>query len=95
MRQQQENPRMPPSLEQPPFEFRKKRVVTNRKCPFLTAGWKDVDYKDIDTLKRFISERGKLLPRRVTGASARFQRLVSNAVKRARYIGLLPFVSED
>lgn len=91
---QQENFRSQ-QMEPPPFEPRKKRIVINKKCPFLSAGWKDVDYKDIDTLKRFISERGKLLPRRVTGASARFQRLVSTAVKRARYMGLLPFVSEE
>jgi small subunit ribosomal protein S18 len=61
----------------------------------MTAGWKTIDYKDIDTLKRFITERGKILPRRITGVSARFQRLLNIAVKRARYIGLLPFVAEE
>ncbi len=68
---------------------------SSKRCPFMTAGWKTIDYKDIDTLKRFITERGKILPRRITGVSARFQRLLNIAVKRARYIGLLPFVAEE
>jgi small subunit ribosomal protein S18 len=67
----------------------------SKRCPFMAAGWKSIDYKDIDTLKRFITERGKILPRRITGVSARFQRILNIAVKRARYIGLLPFVSEE
>ena len=73
-------------------EFRKKRGKT---CPFKAAGWKGVDYKDVETLKRFITEKGKILPRRVTGISAKFQRYLATAIKRARYIGLLPFVGED
>lgn len=79
-------------------EFRKIRGSKNRsskRCPFMAAGWKTIDYKDIETIKRFITERGKILPRRITGVSARFQRLLNIAVKRARYIGLLPFVSEE
>jgi small subunit ribosomal protein S18 len=74
------------------LEPRKKR---ERSCPFMAAGWKSVDYKDVDTLKRFMTERGKILPRRVTGVSARFQRYLTTAIKQARYIGLLPFVSKD
>lgn len=76
------------------FESRKRRPI-NKNCPFKAAGWKSVDYKDVETLKRFITERGKILPRRITGVSAFFQRELTNAIKRARYIGLLPFVSED
>lgn len=72
---------------------RRKRF--NKRCPFVSAGWKTVDYKDVETLKRFITERGKILPRRITGVSSYFQKLVTTAVKRARYIGLLPFVGED
>jgi small subunit ribosomal protein S18 len=75
------------------FETRKRRV--QKHCPFKAAGFKDVDYKDIDTLKRFITERGKILPRRITGASAHFQRRLATAIKQARYIALLPFVAED
>ncbi|MDD6407619.1 MAG: 30S ribosomal protein S18, partial [Lactobacillus equicursoris] len=63
---------------------------------FIAANHIDyVDYKDVDLLKRFISERGKILPRRVTGTSAKNQRKVANAIKRARIMGLLPFVAED
>jgi small subunit ribosomal protein S18 len=61
----------------------------------MAAGWKKIDYKDIETIRRFITEKGKILPRRITGVSAKFQRLLAQAVKQARYIGILPFVSED
>ena len=67
-----------------------------RKVDFIAANHIDyVDYKDVDLLKRFISERGKILPRRVTGTSAKNQRKVANAIKRALIMGLLPFVAED
>lgn len=67
-----------------------------RKVDYIAANYIDyVDYKDVDLLKRFISERGKILPRRVTGTSAKNQRKVANAIKRARIMGLLPFVAED
>lgn len=67
-----------------------------RKVDYIAANHIDyVDYKDVDLLKRFISEKGKILPRRVTGTSAKNQRKVANAIKRARIMGLLPFVAED
>ena len=67
-----------------------------RKVDFIAANHIDyIDYKDIDLLKRFISERGKILPRRVTGTSAKNQRKLTVAIKRARVMGLLPFVAED
>ena len=67
-----------------------------RKVDYIAANHIDyVDYKDVDLLKRFISERGKILPRRVTGTSAKNQRKVANAIKRARIMGLLLFVAED
>lgn len=80
-----------------PVESRKIRSSkrSSKRCPFMAAGWKTIDYKDIETLKRFITDRGKILPRRITGVSARFQRLLNIAIKRARYIGLLPFVAEE
>lgn len=66
-----------------------------RKVDYIAANHIDyVDYRDVDLLKRFISERGKILPRRVTGTSAKNQRKVANAIKRARIMGLLPFVAE-
>ena len=73
-------------------EHRRKRF--NKKCPFVSAGWKTIDYKDVDTLKKFVTERGKILPRRITGTCAKHQREVANAIKRARSISLLPFVAD-
>lgn len=66
------------------FGHRKKKV-----CIMCTG--KDVNYKDIDTLKRFVNDRGKIVPRRVTGNCARHQRHIAREIKRARAIGLLPF----
>lgn len=53
-----------------------------------------VDYKDVELLKRFINEQGKILPRRITGVSGKFQRQLTRAVKRARHLSLLPFVAD-
>ncbi len=67
-----------------------------RKVCYFDANHLDiVDYKDIELLKKFISERGKILPRRVTGTCAKHQRKLTIAIKRARIMGLLPFVSEE
>ena len=67
-----------------------------KKVDFIAANKIEVvDYKDTELLKRFISERGKILPRRVTGTGAKNQRKITVAIKRARIMGLLPFVSED
>jgi small subunit ribosomal protein S18 len=71
------------------------RSRKRKRCPFVTAGIRAIDYKDTETLERFITDRGKILPRRVTGVSAHFQRLLTIAVKRARHMALLPFVAED
>ena len=68
--------------------FFKKKV-----CKFCIQKLK-IDYKDADTLRRFITERGKILPRRITGTCAKHQRAVALAIKRARIIALLPFVAE-
>ena len=65
--------------------FRKKKKV----CYMCTG--KDINYKDVETLKRYINEKGKILPRRVTGACAKHQRYIAGQIKRARAIGLLPF----
>lgn len=66
-----------------------------KQCPFTLAGIKYIDYKDLDTLTQFITERGKIMPRRITGVSCYYQRLLAKAVKRARHMALLPFVAED
>jgi small subunit ribosomal protein S18 len=54
----------------------------------------DVDYKDLDTLRQFIGETGKIVPSRITGASAKFQRMLAKEVKRARYLALLPYTDQ-
>ena len=54
-----------------------------------------IDYKDVELLKKFISERGKILPRRVTGTSAKYQRMLTTAIKRARHMALLPYVVDE
>ncbi|RIW31591.1 30S ribosomal protein S18 [Bacillus salacetis] len=61
-------------------------------CYFTSNGITHIDYKDVDLLKKFISERGKILPRRVTGTSAKYQRRLTRAIKRARTMALLPYV---
>jgi small subunit ribosomal protein S18 len=55
---------------------------------------KSVDYKDVDQLRRFVTDRGKILPRRMTGTCAKHQRMLSDAIKKARMIALLPFVNK-
>ena len=67
-----------------------------RKVDFFAANHIEyIDYKDVDLLSRFVSDRGKILPRRVTGTYAKNQRKVSKSIKRARIMGLLPFVAEE
>lgn len=74
---------------------RKQRAGKRRKVCYFTVNKIDhIDYKDVDLLKKFISERGKILPRRVTGTSAKYQRQLTAAIKRSRQIGLLPFTVE-
>ncbi len=74
---------------------RKNRGGKRRKVCFFTANKiTHIDYKDTDLLKRFVSERGKILPRRVTGTSAKYQRMLTTAIKRARQIALLPYTTE-
>ena len=63
-------------------------------CMFKRSGIKYVDYKDPDFLNRFINEQGKILPRRLTGTSLKYQRKVAVAVKRARHLALLPYVGD-
>lgn len=72
------------------------RIKKKRKsCPFKQEGIKEIDYKDSELLYRFITERGKILPRRITGVSAYYQKKLTGAIKRARYMAILPFVAKD
>ena len=68
------------------------KFVRRRKfCKFTAEGLKEIDYKDLDILKGFVSESGKIVPSRITGTKSRYQRQLSEAIKRARYIALLPY----
>lgn len=73
------------------FGFKPKK---KRTCQFCTKGAIAISYKDEKTLRKYISERGKILPRRVTGACAKHQRELVNAINRARHIAILPYVIE-
>ncbi|WP_243292727.1 30S ribosomal protein S18 [Bacillus sp. FJAT-47783] len=74
---------------------RRGRGKRRKVCFFTANGITHIDYKDVDLLKKFISERGKILPRRVTGTNAKYQRKLTIAIKRARQMALLPYVSEE
>ena len=69
-----------------PF-FRRRKT-----CPFSGEGAPKIDYKDVKLLERYISERGKIVPSRITAVSAKTQRELARAIKRARFLGLLPYV---
>jgi len=70
---------------------KKKRYARKKICRFTAEGVAYIDYKDTKTLRNMVSERGKIIPRRVTGTSARFQRQLTIAIKRARYMALMPY----
>ena len=72
----------------------RQRKIKKKVCAYCADKTLVIDYKDADKLKRFVSEKGKILPRRVTGLCAKHQREVTLAIKRARQIALLPFVAE-
>lgn len=69
--------------------FRRKKF-----CRFTAEGIKEVDYKDADLLRDFISENGKIMPARITGTRARYQRQLGTAIKRARFLALLPYTDK-
>ncbi len=68
------------------------RFFRRRKyCRFTAEGIKEIDYKDLDTLKAYITETGKIVPSRITGTKSKYQRQLATAVKRARFLALLPY----
>lgn len=83
------------------FSYEEKQTVEkpfakkSKQCPFKSAGVRHIDYKDVETLVRFITERGKIIPRRITGVSAYYQRKLAQAIKQSRHMALLPFVAQD
>ena len=74
----------------------KHQIKKGRKkvCVFCASKAESIDYKDVPKIRKFISERAKILPRRVTGTCAYHQRKLTQAIKRARHVALLPFISE-
>ena len=76
-------------LTPPTVDVKKKKY-----CRFRKARIKFIDYKGPEFLKKFLNEQGKILPRRITGTSVKFQRKVATAVKRARHLALLPYVTD-
>jgi small subunit ribosomal protein S18 len=78
-----------PKRNQQSLLFRRKRF-----CRFTVAGVEEIDYKDIDTLRDFIADNGKITPARLTGTRAIFQRQLSTAIKRARFLALVPYTDQ-
>lgn len=76
-------------LTPPTVEIKKKKY-----CRFKKARIKFIDYKDPEFLKKFLNEQGKILPRRITGTSVKYQKKVATAVKRARHLALLPYLTD-
>ena len=74
--------------------YRKQRMGRKKVCYFTKNHIEYIDYKDVELLKRFISANGKIIPRRVTGTRAKYQRMLATAIKRARQLALLPYVAE-
>lgn len=89
MQQQDRGMQAPQGPDASPFIKKKK------PCPFVASKVDGIDYKDIETLRQFITERGKILPRRITGVSHYYQKVLKRAIKQARHMALLPFVAEE
>ena len=84
-------PATPAALAQKPFRPSKKR---KKVCNFCVEKSESIDFKDVAKLRKYVSERSKILPRRITGTCAKHQRELTLAIKRARHIALLPYISD-
>lgn len=80
---------MAEEFKRPPKRMPKKKV-----CAFCVEKIEDIDYKDVVRLRKFITEKGKMLPRRMTGVCAKHQRVLAQAIKRARQMALLPYKAD-
>ena len=81
------------NISDAPAAAGRRNFMRRRKvCPFSGAGAPKIDYKDVKLLQRYISERGKIVPSRITAVSTKNQRILANAIKRARFMALLPYV---
>ena len=74
--------------------MRKEVTKTKKVCRFTENNVKYIDYKDVKLLQRYTTEQGKIIPKRITGTSSKYQRQLSIAIKRARHMALLPYVSD-
>lgn len=80
--------------EEKPVVKKFRKPAKKKVCAFCVAGEKDIDYKDVAKIKKYITEKGKILPRRQTGVCANHQRQLSLAIKRARNVALLPYIGD-
>tara|TARA_Y100000590_G_scaffold179631_1_gene204742 strand:- start:819 stop:1082 length:264 start_codon:yes stop_codon:yes gene_type:complete len=80
-----------PRKQKKNFKKRPRQENKKRFCKFTAKGIEEIDYKDINLLKEFITETGKIIPARATGTSAKYQRQLTRAIKRARHLALLPY----
>ena len=72
-----------------------RQILRKKKfCRFTVEGYTDIDYKDVELLKNYINETGKIIPSRITGTSAKFQRMLAVAIKRARFLALIEFCDQ-
>ena len=77
------------------FDNKRRGGMRRKKvCQFCADKNKTIDYKDVDTLKKYVTERGKILPRRITGNCAKHQRALTVAIKRARHVAFMPYVQD-
>jgi len=72
----------------------KKEIKTKKVCRFIQNNITYIDYKDVKLLQKYVTEQGKIIPKRITGTSSKYQRELSIAIKRARHMALLPYVSD-
>lgn len=84
-----------PASRRPAVGARRPLNRKRKACPFSGPNAPKIDYKDVRLLERFLSERGKIVPSRISGVSQKDQRLLAQAIKRARHLGLLPFVRNN
>ena len=70
-----------------------RRIFVKKPCRFCSEKVEHIDYKDLDRIGRYVTERGKILPSRLTGTCAKHQRILTRAIKRARFMALLPYVT--
>lgn len=78
----------------PPVKMKRQFFKRRRSCPFLGPNALKIDYKDIRILQKFVSDSGKILPSRITAVSTKHQRHLAKAIKRARFLALMPYIAE-